>query len=103
MRNTTTYPADSAPEPLLFDNWFDVIEDGVRGRVRGFIESVRPVRPSSSDLRQLRCRGSVTPGQQIVQFGDLVIGDAAKNIGEPGLRVDTIELGCFDQRVGNGR
>lgn len=40
MRNTTTYPADSAPEPLLFDNWFDVIEDGVRGRVRGFIETI---------------------------------------------------------------
>ena len=36
MRNTTTYPADSSAEPVLFDSWFDAIEDGVRGRVRGF-------------------------------------------------------------------
>jgi transposase-like protein len=25
---------------LLFDDWFDAIEDGVRGRVRGFIETM---------------------------------------------------------------
>ncbi len=27
-------------ESLLFDNWFDAIEDGVRARVRGFIETL---------------------------------------------------------------
>ncbi len=26
-----------------------------------------------------------------------VIGDAAKNVGEPGLRIDVAELCCFDQ------
>ena len=40
MSATTTYPADSVPEPLVVDNWFDVIEDSVRGRVRGFIETI---------------------------------------------------------------
>jgi hypothetical protein len=29
-----------AAEVLLFDSWFDAIEDGVRGRVRGFIEAM---------------------------------------------------------------
>jgi transposase-like protein len=29
-----------AAEVLLFDNWFDAIEDGVRARVRGFIETM---------------------------------------------------------------
>ena len=28
------------PEALLFDDWFDAIEDGVRTRVRGFIETM---------------------------------------------------------------
>jgi hypothetical protein len=27
-----------APDLMLFDNWFDPAEDGVRERVRGFIE-----------------------------------------------------------------
>jgi len=31
-----------------------------------------------------------------------VIGDAAENIGEPGLRIDAVEFGCLNQRVGNG-
>jgi transposase-like protein len=29
-----------AAESLLFDDWFDAIEDGVRARVRGFIETM---------------------------------------------------------------
>ena len=29
-----------AAEPLLFDDWFDAIEEGVRSRVRGFIETM---------------------------------------------------------------
>lgn len=40
MSNPTTYPADSSAEPVLFDSWFDAIEDGVRGRVRHFIETI---------------------------------------------------------------
>ena len=38
MTKDTTKEAAVAAEVLLFDNWFDAIEDGVRARVRGFIE-----------------------------------------------------------------
>jgi hypothetical protein len=31
-----------------------------------------------------------------IQLCDLVIGDAANNVGEPGLRIDVAELCCFD-------
>jgi hypothetical protein len=48
--------------------------------------------------RLLRCGRSVTPGQQLVDPGDLVVGDPAQHRGEPSLRVDTVQLGAFDQR-----
>ncbi len=35
-------------------------------------------------------------------MGDLVVGDAGEGIGEPGLRVDAVELGGFDEGVGDG-
>jgi len=31
-----------------------------------------------------------------------VVGNAGENVGEPGLRIDAIELGRFDQRIGDG-
>ena len=34
---------------------------------------------------------------------DLVVGDAAEHIGEPGLRIDAVQLGAFDQGVGDSR
>jgi transposase-like protein len=40
MRKDTTKEAAVAAEVLLFDDWFDAIEDGVRARVRGFIETM---------------------------------------------------------------
>jgi len=40
---------------------------------------------------------SVTPRHELIQLCDLVIGDAAKNVGEPGLRIDAAELCRFDQ------
>lgn len=40
MTKDTTKGAAVAAEVLLFDDWFDVIEDGVRARVRGFIETM---------------------------------------------------------------
>ena len=40
MTKDTTKEAASAAEGLLFDDWADAIEDGVRSRVRGFIEAV---------------------------------------------------------------
>ena len=40
--------------------------------------------------------------EQLVQPVDLVVGNAAENIGEPGLRINAIEFGGFDEGVGNG-
>lgn len=35
-------------------------------------------------------------GEQLVDTGDLVIGNVDKGIGEPCLRIDAVELGGFD-------
>ncbi len=40
MTKNTTQEAAAAAESLLLDDWFDPIEDGVRARVRGFIETM---------------------------------------------------------------
>ena len=40
MTKDTTKDAAVAGDSLLFDDWFDTIEDGVRARVRGFIETM---------------------------------------------------------------
>jgi hypothetical protein len=38
----------------------------------------------------------------LVDLVDLVVGDAAEGVGEPGLWVDAVELGGFDQGAGDG-
>jgi putative transposase len=48
MRKDTMKEADVAADPLLFDNWFDAIEDGIRSRVRGFIEAMMEEELSSA-------------------------------------------------------
>ena len=40
MQKDTTKEAAVAADILLFDDWFDAMEDGVRARVRGFIETM---------------------------------------------------------------
>ena len=40
MTKDTTTGATVAADGLLFENWFDAIEDGVRARVRDFIETL---------------------------------------------------------------
>ena len=40
MTKDATKEAAVAAEVLLFDDWFDAIEDGVRARVRGFVETM---------------------------------------------------------------
>ena len=40
MTKDTTKASAVADDILLFENWFDPIEDGVRARVRGFIETM---------------------------------------------------------------
>ena len=43
-------------------------------------------------------REAPVPRQQRGEIGDLVIGDAGEYVGEPGLRIDVIELGRLNQR-----
>jgi hypothetical protein len=33
---------------------------------------------------------SVTPGQEFIETSNLVVGNAAENVGEPGLRIDAV-------------
>ncbi len=66
------------------------------------IVSVRSTRPTVGQRRPLRSGLSVTPGHQLVQTRDLVIGNAAENIGLPGLRINAVQLGGFNQRIGDG-
>jgi putative transposase len=40
MEKDSTNRASAIAGPLLFDDWFDPIEDGVRSRVRSFIETL---------------------------------------------------------------
>jgi hypothetical protein len=43
------------------------------------------------------------PLRQIIDFGDLVVGDAGEDISEPGVGIDGVQFGYFDQGVGEGR
>lgn len=43
------------------------------------------------------------PRQQIVDVPGRMVGQTAEHIGEPGLRIDAVELGGLDQRVEGGR
>jgi hypothetical protein len=51
---------------------------------------------------QLRCRGSVTPRHQLVQTGDLVVGDATEDIGQPSPAIDTAVSLCANLDQGGG-
>ncbi len=64
--------------------------------------SVRLCRPTVSRRRQLRSVLSVTPRHELVETRDLMVGDAAESVGEPCLRVDAVQLGGLDQRIGDG-
>ena len=54
MKEDSTKTATPIAEGLLFDNWFDAIEDGVRSRVRDFIEAML----EKSCRRRLRVRAT---------------------------------------------
>ena len=47
--------------------------------------------------------GSPVPGEQFVEPGLRRVRDAAEDIGEPGLRIDVVELGGADQRIDRRR
>ena len=47
----------------------------------------------------LICRPFPVPGQELIDPGCRMVGDASEHVGEPGLRIDAIELGGGDQGV----
>ncbi len=64
--------------------------------------TVRRGRSGAVRRSLLRSGLSVTPGGELVQPCDFVLGDAAEHIGEPGLGIDAVELGGLDQGIGDG-
>ena len=69
-----------------------------------FIVTVRPSRPTRGDAPVLRSVSlSVRPGHEVFKVGDLGVGDVGEDICEPGLRIDTVELGGLDEGVGDRR
>ena len=43
-----------------------------------------------------------SPWQQVVDHGDLVVRDTRQGVGEPGVGIDGVQFGRFDQGVGDG-
>ena len=68
MTKDTTKAAAVAADIMLFDNWFDPIEDGVRARVRGFIETMleEELDVALSRPRYGRRKASETKGGSVV-------------------------------------
>src|SRR4029450_3046714 len=54
MTRDTTAPAASTTETMAFEgvDWFDPLEEGVRGKVRSFIEATLGEEPKPSLLRK---------------------------------------------------
>jgi hypothetical protein len=53
-----------------------------------------------------QCRQRFTliiPWQQLINLIDRMIYEAAEGVGEPCLRIDTVELGGFNQGIDDGR
>ena len=44
----------------------------------------------------------IIPWEQLINPVDLVVCDAAEGIGEPGLRIDAVELGGLNQGIDDG-
>ena len=43
------------------------------------------------------------PGEQFGEPADGMVGDAGKDVSEPGLGIDVVETACLDQRISNRR
>ena len=66
--------------------------------------TVRPTRPTDDAGPVLRSVSlSVRPGHEVFKVCDLGVGDVGEDNGEPGLRIDIVELGGLDEGVGDGR
>jgi hypothetical protein len=89
MKNVTSKPELSHPaienNSHLFDDWFDPIEDMIRGQVRGLIEEMIRGELRVSDAgRARRCHEFWRPASESLQgrkprFGD--VGGAAVAMG----------------------
>ena len=66
------------------------------------IVSVRQARSGATNGSTLRSALSVTPRHEFVQLCDFVVCDAGQRVCKPGLRINAVEFGRFDQRVGDG-
>ena len=55
----------------------------------GHLEGIAVVQLRSTML-------SVTPRHELVEARDLVVRDAAENVGEPCLRINAVQLGGLD-------
>ena len=58
---------------------------------------VWPGRSGAGWSALLRCYGSVTPREELVQTCDLMVGDLGKDPCEPGLGIDAVQFSSFDQ------
>ncbi len=65
------------------------------------VSDVRRRRAGEEVVSALRCQGSITPGGQFFDPGDLVISNPLQHPGQPFLRIDAVELCSLDQSVGN--
>ena len=76
--------SSSAPAKYLFYT-------SVQGQAMGDASVARP------DFGRGICGGGAVPAQQFVDAVDVVVEDAPRDLGEPGLRTDGVELGGLDR------
>jgi hypothetical protein len=62
--------------------------------------NLKLLRPTSAVSAAL---GPIVPRQEFINPVDLVIRTTAEGIGDPCLRIDTVELGGFNQGINDGR
>ena len=93
-----------SPLNTLFDNWFDPVEDGVRARVRGFIETMLEEELDEALLRprygrrELDGEGAVV-GHRHGHRGRTLTG----TFGKTEISVPRARIGARTARLPNGR
>ncbi len=76
---------------------------GFEQGIRSIVVTVRCSPPTETDRVWLHSALlSVTPRHELVEARDLVVRDAAESVGEPCLRINAVQLGGLDQRIGDG-
>jgi hypothetical protein len=59
-------------------------------------------RPGAVSAVSVTRRSHGTPGERLVNPNDPVVGDPAEGAAEPGLRINNVQLGAFDQGIDDG-